>query len=272
MLKKFLFAIVMLQSIAFADNNVVIVFDDSGSMETKMRSGKTRMQTAKEALTTVMDKIPENSKIGIVTLNRGWIVELGEVNKNEVKQKVAKLSSTGGTPLGSYLKIGADSLLKAREKNHYGVYKLLVLSDGEASDANLVDLYLPDILSRGIVVDVIGVDMSRSHSLATRVNSYKKGDDLNSLTKAVTEVFAESTDKGQDKSDFELLTGMPNDVALTAIKTLGENGNWPIGTSQKKTSLNENDKTGSSGFGWIFLGFCCGLFLVFVIFMFVKVS
>lgn len=259
MLKKFLFAMLMLQSVAFCDNNVVIVFDDSGSMETKMRSGKTRMQTAKEALITVMDKIPENSNLGIVTLNRGWVVELGQVDKNVVKNKVGKISSTGGTPLGAYLKIGADSLLKKREKSHYGVYKLLVLSDGEASDSGLVDLYLPDILSRGIVVDVIGVDMNRNHSLATRVNSYKKGDDLNSLTKAVTEVFAESTDKGQDKSDFEILNTMSNDVAISAIKTLGENGNWPIGTSQKKTSISDNGRDVPS---WLNIGIA---FIVFVV-------
>ena len=55
---------------AIADDFVVIVFDNSGSMGTKMAGGQTRMQTAQTALGGVLSQIPETTNVGIVTSAR----------------------------------------------------------------------------------------------------------------------------------------------------------------------------------------------------------
>ena len=53
--------------------------------------------------------------------------------------------------LGRYIRIGANRLLEQREKQYnYGNYRLLVVTDGEASDADKVRHYTPEILNRQI--------------------------------------------------------------------------------------------------------------------------
>ena len=57
--------------------------------------------------------------------------------------------------------------------------QLLVVTDGEANDAGLVDGYTPDIISRGITIDAIGVEMQSRRTLANMVHSYRNADDPN---------------------------------------------------------------------------------------------
>jgi len=58
----------------------------------------------------------------------------------ELKKAIDPISHGGRTPLGQYMKIGADALLAKKEKQHnYGSYRLLVVTDGEASDQRAVD-------------------------------------------------------------------------------------------------------------------------------------
>ena len=85
------------------------------------------------------------------------------------------------------MKRGADALLKAREKQFgYGTYRLLIVTDGEAGDPRLVESFTPDIISRGITIDVIGVEMPSRHTLATRVHSYRNANDPESLRQAIS--------------------------------------------------------------------------------------
>ena len=145
-----------------------------------------------------------------------------------------------GTPLGTYLKKGADMLLEQWEKQEgYGTYRLLVVTDGKANDGKLVDRFLPDILSRGIRLDVIGVDMKSNHPLATRVDSYRKADDPKALAAAISEVLAEigSADEDVPGSDaFALLETIPNDLASAMLKALTETRSEPIGSRRQPSS------------------------------------
>lgn len=216
-----------------ASQHVVVVLDDSGSMNERMRSNRstTRMQAAKQSLITVLDSLPADSQVGVVTLNGGWKVQLGPINKAAAKKAIRSIGAKGGTPLGRFMKHGTDALLNARQKDHYGSYRLLIVTDGEAGDQELVEKFLPDILSRGVTTDVIGVDMQSDHSLATAVHTYRRADDPDSLTQAVREVFAETSantsDAGED--DFDLVAGIPDEVAHAALEALAESGNHPIG-------------------------------------------
>lgn len=264
-------------SIAKAEQNVVVVIDDSGSMDDRMQTAngrKRRIAVAKDALASVLTKMPPETKVGVLALNTenngsNWIIPFGTGTPDGWVQNIRSLRADGGTPLGEYMKVGADQLLEVRKKKAYGTYRLLIVTDGEANDQWLVDGFLPDILSRGIVLDVIGVDMEGDHSLATKVHNYRRADDAASLERALSEVFAETSSDDQDAADdFELLAALPDGFAEQAILALASPGNEPIqGDDSARGGVQMSLSTGTSAsaagaFGGLF---CCFVSLGFVV-------
>ena len=215
-------------------DNVVVVVDASGSMGTPMnRTNSDRMSVAKDALKQVLGQIPDSTHVGVLVFPNGnWVYPLGPRNDEQLNGAIDSIRSGGGTPLGTYMKQGADALLDARKKQFgYGTYRLLVVTDGEANDADLVEGYTPDIISRGITIDAIGVEMPSRHTLATKVHSYRSADDPESLQQAITEVFAEvsGSDTGTSGEDaFEMIADLPGETASAMLKTLSTTGNEPI--------------------------------------------
>jgi hypothetical protein len=162
-----------------------------------------------------------------------------------------------GTPLGAYIKKGADRLLEARAKQFgYGTFRLLVVTDGEAEDQNLVDRYTPEVIARGITVDVIGVAMNERHTLATRVHSYRSANDPDSLKRAVAEVFGEIGGRGNDTvtaETFAEIQPIPAEAAQAMIQALSSSGNHPIGErppvkrEQTRAISKDTNARGASG-------------------------
>ena len=230
-------------------DNIVVVLDASGSMKEVMQGGQSRMEAAKGALLQMLDVVPPTTSVGVLVfggtdasgkgLREDWIYPLGPVDRAVLEQAIRKPRAGGKTPLGRYMKKGADSLLAQRRgQKGYGTFRLLVVTDGEATDAAVVEKHLPDILSRGIAVDVIGVDMSTSHSLATRVHSYRSANDPESLKRAVAEVFAEIGDRDPVASQeaFEMLAGLPDSLAAGVISALTTPRDQPIGERPREPS------------------------------------
>ena len=214
-------------------DNVVVVVDASGSMGAPM-GGSTRMSVAKDALKQVLEQIPDTTHVGILVFPRGnWVYPLGPRKESMLAGAIDSIQSGGATPLGDYMKRGADALLKARRKQFgYGTYRLLVVTDGEASDRGKVEAFTPDIISRGITIDCIGVEMASRHTLATKVHSYRNANDPESLKQAISEVFAEvaSGDAGPGgENAFELIADLPEATASAMLKSLSTSGNQPIG-------------------------------------------
>ena len=230
-----LWAVPLGQAQVQVTDNVVVVVDASGSMGANMAgTGRDRMSVAKDALKQVLDQIPDTTHVGILVFPRGnWVYPLGPRKESMLAGAIDSIQSGGGTPLGEYMKRGADVLLNARRKQFgYGTYRLLVVTDGEAGDARQVEAYTPDIISRGITIDVIGVEMASRHTLATKVHSYRNANDPESLKQAISEVFAEvaSGDAGQTGEDaFELIADLPEATASAMLKSLSTSGNQPIG-------------------------------------------
>lgn len=230
---------------AHCDDYIVIVFDTSGSMSEYMRkTKKSRMEIAQDALTDVLSKTPPTTKIGLLTFDN-WKYDLGPVDFDLLKVAIKNCSPGGGTPLYQYMKIGADRLLEERAKKlNVGSYKLLVVTDGQAGDYNLnqnknwndgsVKLgYLKDIISRGIIVDVIGLDMKEDHLLKNQINGfYMNGNNPESLhqglTRGVAEVGFNAKDSGGEEF-FNELSQVPEAFVKGVIFSLNDFPNHPIG-------------------------------------------
>ena len=228
--------------------NVVVILDNSGSMQGQMRGGQKKIDGAKSALLKVLDQSPATSQVGVLLLNPGpkgeWLIPLGPIDRSTLSSAVSSLGANGGTPLGAKMKVAADALLKLRNEYHYGTYKMLVVSDGEANDPQLVQEYLPAIQARGILVDVIGVAMAQQHSLATQTSTYRNADDPNSLAKAIGDiVLGESSADASDaagQSDFDLLAGLPDQVAVASLTALTTPSNEPIEASKSLRTTDNN--------------------------------
>lgn len=258
------------------DQKVVVVVDDSGSMADWMRSDRVRkIDAAKQALNVVLEKLPDGSKLGVLALNAGWLMPLQDLDRGKLQNSIQQLKARGSTPLGARMSEACDELLKLRTKEIYGDYRLLVVSDGEAGDQALLNHVLPDIMSRGFAVDVVGVDMVSDHSLATRVHNYRRADDPGALEEAIATSLAESNsdDAVGGESDFELLAGLPDDVAPFVISSLTVANNAPISGEgfeaddyfpQSSFGGGGNSGGGSGG------GMIGGVVCMFVLFFFVA--
>jgi uncharacterized protein YegL len=241
-----LFAAGLLSHSALAQeyhDSVVIVLDASGSMKGTLAGTRMdKMTAAKAALKEVLGKVPQRTHIGLLVfsaanLRDDWAYPLGPRNDAELMKAIDLPQPSQGTPLGKYIKKGADRLLEERAKNFgYGTYRLLVVTDGEAQDQNLVDRYTPELIARGITVDVIGVGMKQTHTLATKVHSYRAANDPASLSRALSEIFAEVSNNTTDVTRaeaFDLIAPLPNNVAMAMLQALSTTGNHPLGTKPK---------------------------------------
>lgn len=216
-------------------DQVVIVLDDSGSMNERMQGSRTsRLDAAKKALSQVLQQIPPGTNVGVLLLNGAgrdhWLVPLGPLDAAGAIRKINGMKANGGTPLGDAMRIAADQLLQARTKSVYGTFRMVVVTDGEATDPQLLAQFLPDILSRGLVVDAIGVDMKTDHALATRVHSYRRANDEASLQSAVAQVMAENAgdDQSSTEEDFALLSALDEIDVSEVLKALATPNNQSI--------------------------------------------
>lgn len=216
---------------------VVIVLDASGSMENVMEGGR-KIDVAKRALVTVLAHVPNTTHVGLLVFGaeNGWAYELGTLERRALAGVIDHIIAARGTPLGEYMKIGADRLLEERKRQYgYGSYRLLVVTDGEANDQDLVNQFAPDITSRGLVLDVIGVAMAQDHSLKQYAHTYRAANDPRSLERAISEVFAEVSAKGSDRTAadavFADLEGLEPEAAtaMLAAFATASNTNHPIG-------------------------------------------
>jgi uncharacterized protein YegL len=225
-----------------AFDNVVIVLDASGSMRDKLSgTSMEKLAAAKEALKAVLRTLPESTHVGLLVFSAAnvrdeWIYPLGPRRDAELTQAIDLPVAHGGTPLGFYLKKAADRLLEERARQFgYGTYRMLVVTDGEARDQPLVDRYTPEIIARGITLDVIGVNMQQDHTLAKRVHSYRRANDRAALNRALAEVLGEVSARGTDTAQadaFELLAPIPTEVAVSVLRALSSGDNQPIGTTR----------------------------------------
>ncbi|HBI16712.1 MAG: D-amino-acid dehydrogenase [Candidatus Moranbacteria bacterium GW2011_GWF2_34_56] len=152
--------------------NTVLIFDASGSMSAQAQGG-TRIKLAKDAMTKFVDNLKSDVNLSVVAYGHKGnntqagkavscagieeIYYMGEVNASIVKSKVNALNPNGWTPI-------ADSLKKAENilvtKATQGKKHIVLLSDGEETCGGDPVAYACELKSKGISVDVIGLDVT----------------------------------------------------------------------------------------------------------------
>jgi len=221
-------------------DKVVIILDASGSMASPMGPNNTqKIAAAKAALKEVLTKIPETTHVGLLVFSGKnvpdkWLYPLGPRDDAALMKAIDLPQPGGNTPLGQFIKIGADRLLEERAKQFgYGSYRLLIVTDGEATDGQLTERYTPEVIARGITVDVIGVNMKQDHTLATKVHSYRRADDPEALKKALSDILAEVSGSGATdaatQEAFDLLAPIPAELCAAMLEALSRVSNQPIG-------------------------------------------
>lgn len=256
----------------FDRDNVVILLDASGSMRDPLPGSRgSRMDAAKDAIRRVLKTVPADTQVGLLVFSgrnkpRDWIYPLGPRDDGALVDGMQQVQASGKTPLGRYLKAAADSLLTQRDaQNGYGSFRLLVVTDGQATDKDVLAAYLPDVLRRGIVMDVIGVAMDEEHDLANKVHTYRRADDQQALSEALTEVFAEVGSQGAADlaADFELLDALPDGAVQELIDAVAVRNDEPIGRVRVRTRdgdvVSETVSYGNGSGGGLGFGFFAGI-------------
>ena len=109
-------------------DNIVVILDASGSMQEKFSGDQTKskMEAAKVALLEVLSKVPDDTHIGLLVFSGAniqseWVYPLGAKDTQKLTAAIQLPQPSGNTPLGRYIRIGANRLLEQREKQYnYG--------------------------------------------------------------------------------------------------------------------------------------------------------
>jgi len=167
----------------------MIVLDDSGSMEG-------RIDQAKSAITDAVAQFDARSRVGVMALNAGLVAEVVAAGDAALllPDQLKPIVAAGNTPLGSRLDDAARILEnEASERRGFGVFRILVTTDGAASDADRLNRAVSQILSETpIELATIGIGIGEGHALnVPGFTSYVSVNGVDGLANALAAAAAE---------------------------------------------------------------------------------
>ncbi len=236
--------------------NVVFVLDASGSMAERMPGTReSKMQVATGALLSVARQLPGDTRVGVLVFSGvgkadDWLHPLEPLDAGRLEAALLRLRPSGGTPLGEYIRLAAERLLGQRAaQGGYGAFRLIVVTDGEAGDPQLVERYAPAAMARGLTMQVIGVAMAADHSLARQVHAYRSANDAGSLEAALSASVAEIRPQGSGtagEDDFAVIAPLPAGAAGAMLTALRESGNTPLEEAAAVAGVTPSAQPGGS--------------------------
>ncbi len=172
------------------EGNLAVVFDASGSM-----SGAP-IREAKKSLESFLRAMPEDWNAGVIVFDKKGTRELlpmGKYTAEEVRKAVDPISAGGGTPLGQAIGLSRGMLNERRKvQQGYGTYRLLVVTDGEATDVAKMRAASSRVVSDGTDMIVIGFRIKGGHSLRKYATDYREAGDEAALSRAMQAALAEA--------------------------------------------------------------------------------
>lgn len=169
----------------------LIVFDDSTSMSNQIAAARQAVVTA------VAGFAPEN-RVGVIALNAGGVIPIMPANEafQILPARLEAVEANGATPLGRSLNAAADLLTQeAQLRRGFGVFRILVTTDGAASDEDMMNQVVAQIMSRTpIELATIGLGIGEGHALnLPGFTSYVSVANASELASALTNAAAEQT-------------------------------------------------------------------------------
>ncbi len=178
--------------------NVVVIFDDSGSMS--CITWNCPIDQAKSATSKLIAGLPNDYNFGLIGLNSGYVVPLNgidskvkisntsryEINRSKALNAVSKISAGGGTQIGKALE-QAQSYLKSQKQKQsgYGFYTVVIITDGAANEPDRMFRAVDRAIKTGINIKTIGFGISR-HRLM-EVTQFVDASSAEELTAALKE-------------------------------------------------------------------------------------
>ncbi len=190
------------QGEASTQKNFYFLFDVSGSMS-EVCDGKPKIDGAKQAIYTFLDKVPDDVNIGLLIFGVRSdeygiqeVVPLGPDNKQKFKNEIEKVYPDGGTPLSNAVYYGEYQLVeKYKQQLGYGEYRLIVITDGIASYPEKFAETLRETQKYPfIAIYGIGLCMDENHILKDYAIKYTDADNYEELSAALEETVAELED------------------------------------------------------------------------------
>jgi len=179
--------------------NFYFLFDCSGSME-ETCSGKDKIQGARQAMLRFLKNVPVDANTGLLAFgleNETGCKELLPLGKNTyvaLEKALSPLEPTDGTPLGNALFIGTEKLVEQYKKQlGYGEYRLVVVTDGNASDMGHMVKACKNLTKFGFIsLYSIGLCMDTDNSLKDFALSSRDASNYQELEEALIETAAET--------------------------------------------------------------------------------
>jgi hypothetical protein len=181
--------------------NFYFVFDGSGSMKEPPRTQNSdddhapasKIEGAKWAVHEFLQKVPDDVNLGLYVFDRYGnreVLPLGPNNRDKFLQDIDKISASGGTPLGAAIAKGTAALAKQYDKQlGYGEYRLIVITDGEATDSLSIGVSAAEV--KRIPIYTIGFDIGQEHSLRRHSISYRSASSAKEVEQGLEEAAAE---------------------------------------------------------------------------------
>jgi Mg-chelatase subunit ChlD len=220
-----------------AKTNIIMIFDSSGSMATKIE-GKSKLDIAKNATNKFIENIKSSgANLGVLvyghkgsnnskdkTISCAGIEEVywfGVINPDVAKSKFNNLNATGWTPIAKSLEMAKDILIKKATKEDKNI--IMLISDGEETCNSDPVAMTKEIKNAGfnIKVNVIGFDVGGTTEAQLRKIA-EAGDGQYSSVKNEKdfEAIFQQQENMVNKMDFAVKSGVEQlyDISASILK------------------------------------------------------
>jgi len=198
-------SLVMLASVATAANSVVLLIDNSGSMDDSIGGGQTKMDAAKAAANNFLNGVSSSDEVALIVFHdcNDIVVEQGFTRGSfsSMKSKINALDPDGGTPISCAIKEAAEYAYGSASNSNKAI---ILLTDGQETCTSCWggpdDAALEAHTQYGVnVIHVVGFDISPGSSTEQQLQqvassgggNYYPADDANQLNQALTQAYTD---------------------------------------------------------------------------------
>ena len=213
---------------------ILFIYDASGSMWGQL-DGKTKKEIASNVLSDVINKLPENQRIGLIAYGHRKkgdcndienLVSLSNTSKISISNAVKEINPLGKTPLSRSAQMAIKALEVSQEKA-----TIILVTDGiESCDGDLCEV-ISDAKSKGIDFKLhivgFGIKDEEKEALICATNAgggnYYDAQNTTGLAEGLEEATNQTVDKSKGNfSIYAIKNNAPVDVLVKAFDKTSE--------------------------------------------------